>query len=112
MLRDRETASSAFDTGCMSCVIPYIEGTLSGREASPAARRHSASDTVARAVFKDVCIQVREQLTTDEARKVGLSIGGSPGQAEVLFEGRILDVSDEGWRDTFGPYERHVYRLR
>ncbi|NOY82292.1 MAG: hypothetical protein GXP31_14935 [Kiritimatiellaeota bacterium] len=31
--------------------------------------------------------------------------------AEVLFEGRRVPVRDGRWRDGFGPYERHVYRL-
>lgn len=33
-------------------------------------------------------------------------------EVEVLFEGRTLPSRDGAWKDRFGPYERHVYRLR
>ena len=40
-----------------------------------------------------------------------LSLPRASGQAEVIFEGRRVTAQAGSWRDSFGPYERHVYRL-
>jgi hypothetical protein len=40
-----------------------------------------------------------------------LSLAGQVTDAEVSFEGRTVRVDGGAWRDDFGPYERHVYRL-
>jgi len=35
---------------------------------------------------------------------------GAVGQVDVLFEDREIPAADGAWTDTFGPYERRVYR--
>lgn len=49
--------------------------------------------------------------TQREPREVTLSTSTKMGNAELVFEGRNVKVTGGKWRDTFGPYERHVYRL-
>ena len=40
-----------------------------------------------------------------------LNLPGATGSAEVVFEGRRITAQAGSWRDSFGAYERHVYRL-
>ncbi|MCI0459364.1 MAG: hypothetical protein L0Z62_20635 [Gemmataceae bacterium] len=42
------------------------------------------------------------------------TLSGLPGQAkaEVLDEGRTLDVRDGVFRDTFRPWDVHLYRIQ
>ena len=40
-----------------------------------------------------------------------LRLPGATGKVEVLFEGREIKLARSLWQDSFGPYERHVYRL-
>ncbi len=49
--------------------------------------------------------------TQGTAREVGFRLPGTGPVAEVVFEGRTVAVTAGAWRDRFGPYERHVYRL-
>jgi hypothetical protein len=51
-------------------------------------------------------------VNTDRTPKTAkLTVAGAAKGAEVVFEGRRLPVKGGHWGDTFGPYERHVYRL-
>jgi len=49
-----------------------------------------------------------------DAGRVELSVAGLPtkGQAEVLFEGRTVDVVEGMITDDYGPCASHVYRVR
>jgi len=49
--------------------------------------------------------------TQREACETTLALEGAAREAEVVFEGRRLKISDGKWRDSFGPYERHAYRM-
>ena len=49
--------------------------------------------------------------TQSAACEAKLTLPGAEGKLAVVFEGRSVEVGNESWRDTFGPYERHVYRL-
>lgn len=42
---------------------------------------------------------------------VGFEVPASNGKASVLFETRSVTINQSTWKDHFGPYERHVYRL-
>ena len=48
-----------------------------------------------------------------DAGRVELSVAGLPprGSAEVLFEGRSVDVADGTIMDDYGPCASHVYRV-
>lgn len=54
-------------------------------------------------------LAVNTQSSPAEARFV---LPQAAGEVEVVFEGRALRASGGSWSDGFGPYERHVYRLR
>ena len=47
-----------------------------------------------------------------ESRKAMWSLPRKANKAEVLFEGRRVDVANTGFTDFYAPYERHVYRIR
>ena len=49
--------------------------------------------------------------TLPETIEARVSTPNAPGQVEVVFEDRRLEVRDDAWTDRFGPYERRVYRL-
>lgn len=49
--------------------------------------------------------------TRSEPCEATVTIPTKATAAEVVFEGRRLKVSGGKWRDGFGAYERHVYRL-
>ena len=40
------------------------------------------------------------------------TLPGVSGKAEVLFEGRVLEMKKNRLADRFGPLERHVYKMR
>ena len=40
-----------------------------------------------------------------------LTLAGEAAQAEAVFEGRSVKAQGGAWSDSFGPYERHVYKL-
>ncbi len=42
--------------------------------------------------------------------EAGLAVPEVTGVLEVVFEGRTVEAASGAWRDSFGPYERHVYR--
>jgi len=50
--------------------------------------------------------------TRPEPTEATLELDGAEGAVEVMFEGRALTAADGAWSDAFGPWERHVYRLR
>ncbi len=54
-------------------------------------------------------LAVNTRNTTTDAL---LTLPSAAGPAQVLFEQRHVNVTDGSWRDTFGPFERHVYTLR
>ncbi|MCE1199933.1 MAG: hypothetical protein LWW85_13270, partial [Marinilabiliales bacterium] len=43
--------------------------------------------------------------------KADIRIGLPPATANVLYEGRTIQISAEGFSDSFGPYEVHLYHL-
>lgn len=49
--------------------------------------------------------------TRPEPCQAELRVADGSRQAEVVFEDRALPVAANTWRDDFGVYERHVYRL-
>lgn len=40
------------------------------------------------------------------------TLHGAAGNGAVEFEGRAVQAREGHWTDSFGPYERHVYRFR
>jgi hypothetical protein len=49
--------------------------------------------------------------TQSTAKSARLTVPGAKGQAEVVFEGRRVPVTNSVLQDRFGSYERHVYRV-
>ncbi len=50
--------------------------------------------------------------TRPEPCEAELRVSDGSRRAEVIFEDRVLPVAGNAWSDSFGVYERHVYRLR
>jgi hypothetical protein len=48
--------------------------------------------------------------TLAEAVDAEFRCADADGPVNVIFEDREIAAEDGAWRDSFGPYERRVYR--
>ena len=49
--------------------------------------------------------------TQNAPAEASFTLAGASGEVTVTFENRTLQARADSWSDSFGPYERHVYRL-
>lgn len=49
---------------------------------------------------------------SDTRREAHFTLSRATRKMVVAFEGRRIDTKGDSWQDSFGPYERHVYRCR
>lgn len=47
---------------------------------------------------------------SDTRREAHFTLSRATRKMLVAFEGRRIDTKGDSWQDSFGPYERHVYR--
>lgn len=80
-------------------------------EPAPAVTR-SDPNILLRAAASDGAVWLLALNTLPDSVEVEMRIDGARGPVEVLFEGRQVHAQNGAWTDTFGAYERHVYRLR
>ncbi len=70
-----------------------------------------ASGLMCESYRKDGRLWVLAVNTQNVARDVELRMDGVGGELEVVFEDRTVQAAEGKWTDSFGPYERHVYRV-
>jgi hypothetical protein len=90
--------------------LPRLVPALGSLEAAPALRCDSPR-LMAQSYRQGNEIWVLAVNTGREACVPTLGLALRAATAEVVFEGREVALTDGGWSDRFGPYERHVYRL-
>jgi hypothetical protein len=75
------------------------------------ALRCDQSAVLAKAFAAADAIWVLAVNTQSQPCAARFELPAAAGAVAVVFEDREVAVAANGWRDEFGPYERHVYRL-
>jgi hypothetical protein len=93
------------------CVeVSRLTPVLGSLESAPPLRCEPAS-VMARAYRQGTEVWVLAVNTRGEQGDATFGLPVKVGTAEVVFEGREVTLREGAWTDTFGAYERHVYRL-
>jgi len=101
-----------FDEMRALCVeVDTLAPALGSLESAPEVKCET-QQVLCKAFAHDNRLWVVTTNTQNGAVDAILSLPGAAGSVEVLFEGRQVQAADGVWKDSFGPYERHVYRLQ
>jgi hypothetical protein len=90
--------------------VEALVPVLCSLEPAPAVTCDGAS-ILCRAYVHEGACWVLTTNTQGTACEATFSLERDAGSVEVIFEGRTIPAQGQKWRDDFGPYERHVYRL-
>ena len=91
--------------------VEALTPVLPSADAAPTVTCDTAS-ILSRTFQNDGACWVLAVNTQPTACEAAFSLDRPPDEVEVAFEGRTIRAQAREWRDSFGPYERHVYRVR
>ncbi len=100
-----------FDEMRAMCVeVDALTGALGSLEQAPDVTCNEPN-ILTRAYRHEGSVWVPAVNTQPRECSVQLAVEGADGDLTVVFEGRSVHAGQGVWQDTFGPYERHVYRI-
>jgi hypothetical protein len=91
--------------------VDALTPALTSLDAAPTLTCDSP-DVLCRAYSSEGSMWVVSVNTRPTPCRPTFALEGSTGPVNVPFEGREVRAEAGRWTDDFGPYERHVYRLR